>query len=58
MTKGWSDQEVNTEYDRDQPINYKAKFLQRDNICLVDFKYNITYQNVRGETNVRPIFIP
>ena len=30
-----------------QPLNYKAKFSQRDNIYLVDLKYNITYQNIR-----------
>ena len=41
-----------------QPISYKAKFSQRDNIYLVDLKYNITYQNIRGKTKVRPIFIP
>ena len=32
---------------RSQPISYKAKlFSQRDNVYLVDFKYNITYQNI------------
>ena len=40
-----------------QPISCKAKFSQRDNIYLVDLKYNITYQNIRGKTKVRPIFI-
>ena len=48
-------------WQRSQPISYKAKFLQRDNVYLVDFKYNITYQNIRGGrggTKVRPIFIP
>ena len=46
MTKGWPDQEVNTQIDkRSQPISYKAEFLQRDNIYLVDLKYNITFQN-------------
>ena len=45
-------------WQRSQPIGYKTKFSQRDNICLVDFKYNITYQNGLGETNARLIFIP
>ena len=40
-----------------QPISYKAKFSQRDNTYLADLKYNITYQNIRGKTKVRPIFI-
>ena len=38
-------------WQRSQPISYKAKFLQRDNVYLVDFKYNITYQNIRGGGN-------
>ena len=33
-----------------QPISYKAKFSQRDNIYLVDLKHNITYQKIRGKT--------
>ena len=41
-----------------QPINYKAKFSQRDNIYPLDLKYNITYQNIREKSKVRPIFIP
>ena len=41
-----------------QPISYKAKFSQRYNIYLVDLKCNITYQNIRGKTKVRPIFLP
>ena len=41
-----------------QPISYKAKFSQRYNIYLLDLKCNITYQNIRGKTKVRPIFIP
>ena len=45
-------------WQRSQPISYKAKFLQRHNIFLEDLKCNITYQNIRGETKVRPIFIP
>ena len=36
-------------WQRSQPLNYKTKFSQRDNIYLVDLKYNITYQNIRGE---------
>ena len=32
-----------------QPINYKAKLSHRDNIYLVDLKFNITYQNIRGK---------
>ena len=40
-----------------QPISYKAKFSQRDNIYLVDLKWDITYQNIRGETKIRPIFM-
>ena len=45
-------------WQRSQPISYKAKFSQRYNIYLVDLKCNITYQNIRGKTKVRPIFIP
>ena len=30
---------------------------QREYIHLVDLKYNITYQNIRGKTKVRPIFM-
>ena len=45
-------------WQRSQPISYKAKFSQRYNIYLVDLKCNITYQNIQGETKVRPIFIP
>ena len=45
-------------WQRSQPISYKVKFSQRNNIYLADLKYNITYQNVFGETKVRPIFIP
>ena len=43
---------------RSQTISYKTKFSQRDNIYLVYLKCNITYQNIRGETKVRLIFIP
>ena len=32
-----------------QPISYKAKFSQRDNIYLADLKYIITYQNIWGK---------
>ena len=35
-------------------MSYKATFPQRDNIYLVDLKYNVTYQNIRGKTQVRP----
>ena len=45
-------------WQRSQPISYKAKFSQRYNIYLVDLKCNITYQNIREKTKVRPIFIP
>ena len=45
-------------WQRPQPINYKTKFSQRDNIYLVDQKDNKTYQNIQGETNIRPVFIP
>ena len=45
-------------WQESQPISYKTKFSQRDNIYLLDLKYNITYQNIQGETKVRPIFIP
>ena len=41
-----------------QLIRYKTKFSQRDNIYLVDLKYNITYQNICGKTKVRSIFMP
>ena len=37
-----------------QPKSYKTKFSRRDNIYLVDQKYNRTYQNIRGETKVKP----
>ena len=30
-------------WQRSQPISYKAKFSQRDNVYLVYLKYNITY---------------
>ena len=43
---------------RSQTISYNTKFSQRDNIYLVYLKCNITYQNIRGETKVRLIFIP
>ena len=36
-----------------QPLNYKTKSSQRDNIYLVDLKYNITYQNIRGKPIIR-----
>ena len=44
-------------WQRSQPISYDTKFSQKDNIYL-DLKYNITYQNFRGKTKVRPTFIP
>ena len=36
-------------WQRSQSISYKAKFLQRDIIYLVDLKYNITCQNIQGK---------
>ena len=45
-------------WQRSQHISYKAKFSLRYIIYLVDLQCNITYQNIRGETKVRPIFIP
>ena len=45
-------------WQRSQTISYKTKFSRRDNIYLVDLKYNITYQNIWGKTKVRPIFMP
>ena len=45
-------------WQRSQPICCKAKFSQRDKIYLADLKYNITYENIRGKTKVKPIFIP
>ena len=36
-------------WQRSQPISYKAKFSHRDNIYLVDLKYNITYQISGGK---------
>ena len=36
-------------WQRSQPRSYKAKFSQSHNIYLVDFKYNITYQNIQGK---------
>ena len=38
-----------------QPISYKMKFSQKDNIYLVDLKCNVTYQNIREETKVKLI---
>ena len=38
-------------WQRSQPISYKAKFSQRYNIYLVDLKCNITYQNIRGDSD-------
>ena len=35
-------------WQRSQPISYKVKFSQRNNIYLADLKYNITYQNIQG----------
>ena len=43
-------------WQRSQPISYKAKFWQGYNIYLIHHKYNITYQNTRGETEVGPLF--
>ena len=57
VAKGWSDQEVNAQIDK-LGIYYKAKFSQRYHAYLVDLKCNITYQNIRGKTKFRPIFIP
>ena len=45
-------------WQRPQPITYKAKFSQRYNIYLLDLKYNITYQNIRGKTKVKLSFMP
>ena len=45
-------------WQRSQRTSYKTKFSQRYNIYLVDHKYNITWQNIQGETKVRPISIP
>ena len=45
-------------WQRFQPTGYNAKFSQRYNIYLVDLKCNITYQDIKGEIKVRPIFIP
>ena len=33
-----------------------AKSFQRDNIYLVDIKYNITYQNIRGKLRSALVF--
>ena len=35
-------------WQRSQPISCKAKFPQRDSMYVVDFKYNIHYQNIWG----------
>ena len=35
-----------------QPISYQTKFSQKDKVYLVDLKYNVTYQNIRGQTNL------
>ena len=56
--KSGQTQKLTPNWQGSQPINYKTKFSERDNIYLVDLKYNIAYQNVRGETNVTLIFIP
>ena len=41
-----------------QPIRCKTKFSQKDNIYLLDLKYNTTYQNIWVKTKVRPVFTP
>ena len=58
MTKGWSDQEINLQFDKDLNPQATRPNFHRDNINLVDLKCNIPYQNIWGETKVRPIFIP
>ena len=45
-------------WQRSQPISYRVTFSQRDNIYLVDHKYNITYQSIRGKTKVRLTSVP
>ena len=44
-------------WQKSQPTSCKAKFSLRDNVYLVDLKYNISYQNIRGKTKVIPISI-
>ena len=44
-------------WQRSQPISYKTKFSQSDNIYLLDLKYNITYQNICRKTAVRLFFM-
>ena len=36
-------------WQRSQPLSCMAKFSRRENIYLADFKYNITYQDIRGK---------
>ena len=54
----WSDEEVKTKLAKLSTRSYKAKFSQRDKIYLLDLKYNLTYQNIRGKAKFIPIFIP
>ena len=42
-------------WQRSQPISYKANFSQRETIHVLDVKFNITYQNNQGEIQVRPL---
>ena len=59
VTKGWSDQEVIPKLTRISTHKLQGQiFTERDNVYLVDQKYNITYQNIQGKTKVRPIFMP
>ena len=48
-----------TQFDKDLTTHKLQDqiFTDRKYIYIADFKYNITYQNVLGETRVRPIFI-
>ena len=66
MTNGWSDQELNTQIDKDlNPLGTRPSFHREMIYTLVHLKYNITnipknttYQNIWGKTKVRPIFMP
>ena len=45
-------------WQRYQPISYKANFSQRETMHISDVKFNITYQNNQGKIQVRPLLRP
>ena len=41
-----------------QPVSYKANFLHKESMYLIDVEFNITYQNNQGEIQVRLLLRP